>query len=138
MSRLEDLEAIRTLKAEYCHAVDEARTSAVVALFTDDAELDFGAMFGGPHVGRDAIEKFYQRVLSNGLKMMHAVSTPLIKVTGDNATGRWYLINTVDRPGDTQPLKITGRYEDEYRRVGGQWKICATRLTFLYNGMAGA
>lgn len=38
--RLEDLESIRTLDAQYCRLLDDGDWNALMDLFTDDGEFD--------------------------------------------------------------------------------------------------
>ena len=40
VARLEDLEAIRTLDAQYCRHLDDGNWVALTDLFTDDGEFD--------------------------------------------------------------------------------------------------
>lgn len=65
--------------------------------------------------------------------MVHQPITPLIEVTGDEATGRWYLVGMVTSQTSEGPKArlVQGRYDNEYVRVDGCWKLSC--LHFQYN-----
>ena len=59
VQRLEDLEAIRDLKARYAAACDNGYDAdTLAAMFTEDAVWDGATL--GRHVGREAIRAFFQ------------------------------------------------------------------------------
>jgi ketosteroid isomerase-like protein len=57
VQRLEDIEAIRTLKSRYHTLVNDTQFEKVGDLFTMDAALDLGYLMpdGKPVIGKDAI-----------------------------------------------------------------------------------
>ena len=60
IAQLEDIEAIKKLKANYCLHVDHANEEGWVALFTEDAVWDSDKF--GRFEGREAIRAFYAPV----------------------------------------------------------------------------
>ena len=52
----------------------------------------------------------------------HMVMNPVIKVEGERATGRWYFIGPFTF-GETTAKWQAVRYEDDYVKVNGEWKI---------------
>lgn len=135
MRLAEDIEAIKQLKAEYCYAFDEGRIDDVANLFTEDGVCEFGPNFGGTHVGRETIRNFFWRMPeadpANRGTVIHAATNPLIKVDGDSATGKWYF-TVLNARAVEQPLRIIGRYDEEYRRVDGAWKIRRISIEFFH------
>src|SRR3990172_11585987 len=88
--RLEDLEAIRQLKARYCRLCDDGYDADRLAdLFTEDAVWDGGML--GKAEGRERIRRFFQRSPEVIPFSVHMVMNPLITVDGDTASGTWYL-----------------------------------------------
>ena len=140
VQRLEDIEAIKQLKALYCSLCDDGYDADGLAeLFTEDAVWDGGAL--GVAKGREKIRRFFEntpKVMPFAVRM---VMNPSIQVDGDSATGRWYLFQSATfKPatpvsgGDTPVSGATAlwgaaRYDEEYVRVGGEWKFRSLRLT---------
>jgi ketosteroid isomerase-like protein len=97
--RLEDLEAIKQLKARYaayCDAHYDA--DALADLFTADAIWDGGIL--GYNEGRAAIRQFFRGSSQRISFALHHIVNPIIEVDGDTAQGTWYLWQTctyVDR-----------------------------------------
>ncbi|MGH7878208.1 MAG: nuclear transport factor 2 family protein, partial [Candidatus Binataceae bacterium] len=63
---------------------------------------------------------------------IHAVTNPLIHVTGDRASGKWYLLDCIIRPKELRPLRIIARYDEQYARVNGEWKIQHEKIVFFH------
>lgn len=130
LRRLEARGAIRELRAKYCYVVDEREWEKLNDLFTDDAVLDFGAM--GVYEGRQGLERFATEFVDEQLQASaHLVANPMIEVDGNEATGRWYVNAPISFASGKGAWRI-GRYADEYRRVGREWRIDHMRLRFVY------
>jgi uncharacterized protein (TIGR02246 family) len=122
--RLEDIEAIKVLKADYCAACDADHDPALVGpLFTDDAVWEAAGITRAE--GRPAIEQYMQAVRDGGglVRSAHNVFNPRIEVDGDTATGHWRLLMLATRePGDVY-LRIIGSYRERYRRTAQGWRF---------------
>jgi ketosteroid isomerase-like protein len=122
---LEDIEAIRKLKARYCAACDDNHNAETLGtLFAEDATWEASNM--GRAVGRAAIQEMLGAVGRSGRirNSAHHAINPILDVDGDRATGHWRLImlytaNTPDRA--VQYLRIIGWYREAYVRVRGEW-----------------
>jgi hypothetical protein len=131
LTHLEDLEALRALKARYAQCTDEnhrapshAVAVAAAELFTDDAILDIGP--GGRYVGRAAILHAYESLFPAATAWStHYVLNPLLSVTGATATGVWsFLLYTQPRAAAPAPvLTLHGRYEEKYVKTGAGWRF---------------
>ena len=135
LQRLEDIESIKQLKAKYCSFCDDNyNPQGIASLFTPDGVWDGGDL--GRAEGYDAIVKFFERAPSAFSFAIHHVMNPVIEVDGDAATGRWYLLQPLTRrrrDGD-HAMWLAGRYEDEYVRMGREWKF--KRLKFITHFLA--
>ena len=122
--RLSDLEAIRELAHRYAHCVWQKEISAAVGLFTEDGEMNTGDR---PVIrGQKALLDSYQQLL--GAADFHPfVHNHLIWLRGDSATGTCYLDLRATIDGES--MIGSGYYDDEYVRVGGEWKFRARKLT---------
>ena len=108
-------------------------------LFTPDAEIATGP--GRPPVkGHDALlamatrdhQRFGGAVTpdgKNGLIMRHVISNRLVELVGkDAARGSCYVTTLIKTPDNGLALLSIGRYEDEYVRRGGKWRISKRRI----------
>ena len=87
---LEDIEAIRRLKARYCYYRDDNHDADnILELFVEDAVWD-GGMRGGAE-GREAIRDFFVKASQRLPFTVHMVLNPAIEVDGDAARGSWYM-----------------------------------------------
>lgn len=121
--RLNDLESIRDLARRYAHGVWSSDVEGVVALFTEDGEMDPGN--DEPIRGREAIRKVYGRMIgAQGFQPF--VHNHVICLDGDQATGVCYL--DLRAVADDQSLIGAGYYVDSYVRVEQGWKFKSRRL----------
>ncbi len=119
---MEDIEAIKKLKALYCAYCDRGYDAdGIASLFTEDAVWDGGRF--GRYEGREAIRSFFRGASKIFPFALHQVMNPIIEVQGDRATGKWYLFQPATLAEGNQAVWLAARYEEEYVRVGGQWKF---------------
>ncbi len=119
---LEDVEAIKKLKARYCAGADERDEDKFVGCFTEDAVWDGGNF--GHYEGKAAIREFFGTIPQVLSFAIHYVMNPRIEVNGDQATGYWYLLEPCTMlEGGEQAVWGVAKYEEEYVRVDGEWKI---------------
>jgi hypothetical protein len=111
-------EAIRLTMARYNINGDRGRLPALAACFAEDGVLEF---LGKRLAGRAAIAEGLKtpNKMSPDLRVMrHNLTTSLIEVEGDRATGRSYFQVVTDIGADQG-----GLYADTFARIGGQWLI---------------
>jgi hypothetical protein len=134
LRRLLDLEEIKQLKARYCLYLDTKEWDAWRDLFTEDIVVEGVEQ---PEGGRDAFVKRVSQSLA-GVETCHHGHTPLIELLGeDRARGVWAMFDDLRLP-DGHPWSHGyrrrvgyGHYEEEYRKVDGEWKIAHLRLVRL-------
>ena len=126
---LEDVEAIKSLKAAYCFGVDDRDVDAVVSLFCDDGVWHAPGI--GRYEGRAALEKFFASLPEMMRFWLHMVMNPQITVDGDTARGRWYLIEP-NTTRDGGAVWGAGRYEERYRRTDAGWRFAEVELVPLF------
>jgi hypothetical protein len=138
IQRIEDIEAIRELKMEYCrHCDNNYDPDPIAALFTEDAIWDGGNF--GRYEGREAIRNFFRQVSGKLPFAMHYVTNSSIDVQGNQAIGRWYLHCPVTFAEGNQAVWGAGFYEDHYVKVNDKWfikglKVISTFWTPLDKG----
>ena len=124
---LEDIEAIKRLKYRYADACDRGYDDDTLAdCFTEDAVWD-GGLFGR-HEGREAIREFFRGVSSDIPFAIHYMMNPIISVDGDEASGQWYLFQTCTFADGNTAIWGAARYDEQYRRVDGEWKFSRLNL----------
>jgi ketosteroid isomerase-like protein len=135
---LEDIEAIRKLKATYCDLCDaglsnQRNVAALLSHFTDDARVDFGMGEGSSFEGKPALEIFFGQVVAGSVSFcMHMVHNSVIEVDGDTATGRWYFEAPTTNAATEKAQWMAGRYEEEYVRRDGEWKFSSIATHWFY------
>jgi ketosteroid isomerase-like protein len=126
---LEDIEAIKNLKARYWRSVDLQQWENLADCYTEDVVFD-DAHFGRME-GRSYIVKVLKRAMRN-IKTIHQGHNPEIEVLDDTtARGRWTLNDRVETP-DGVVMAGYGIYEDDYVKLGDSWKIRSSKLTYIF------
>ena len=132
LARLQAAEDIKALKARYLNACDRQDPEAVRDCFAE-GEVIIDMSYFGHCSNRDEFVDgiFVPRGCHDHVLDMHHCTNPEIEILDeDNARGTWSLnyrnINTQER---TLTL-LSALYHDEYRRVGGQWKVSRSRTEY--------
>jgi ketosteroid isomerase-like protein len=130
LQRLEDIEAIKQLKASYCYLIDDGEIDRLMERFTSDAVWDGGPM--GRFEGREAIREFLKALPSQLSFALHWVLNPRIEIDGDAARGTWYLVEPCTAARGERAIWGAGRYEERYERVDGEWRFREVRLIPIF------
>ena len=139
IKRLEDIEEIKQLMFNYTYWLDYGEQAKALDCFAKNAKIDI-RMRGGVKEGEDSFEmecegeeqikNFYNLIVhdKDRFSASHLILNPVVTVDGDKAKGIFYLL---------EPTLIAramwghGRYDMEFVRVGGKWKI--SYFGFLWN-----
>ena len=135
IQRLEDIEAIRQLKAHYCAACDDSYDAdRLAALFTEDAVWDGGRTFGVAE-GREAIRAHFRGASDRVTIARHQVMNPIIDIDGDRASGHWLLFQpctAAGTGGTEQAVWLAATYTDGYARTDDGWLIARTEIDVAF------
>ena len=119
---LEDIEAIKKLKALYCDICDDDHNQdRIVTIFAEDGiweSKDLGKAQGHAEL-RKLFKSFQERISFS----QHNVMNPMIEVNGDTAKGSWYFFGPFTFRKGNRAVWLAARYEDDYVKVNGQWKF---------------
>ncbi|MBJ22130.1 MAG: nuclear transport factor 2 family protein [bacterium] len=122
ISRIEDLEAIKTLKATYCEICDDGHDpNRIVAIFTEDGTWEIDGV--GRARGHVELRALFTRFGEEISFSQHQVMNPIIELDGDFARGRWYFFAPFTFVENDQARWLAARYEDDYIKLNGTWKI---------------
>lgn len=130
---LEDIEAIKQLKAEYADACDDMyNPKRMPDLFTKDAVWDGEKEGFGLYTGIDEVCGFFDGAKETLKFGVHWFLQPRIKILSETeAEGVWYLWQT-STMGNGKDIFLAGLEFDKYRKEDGVWKMSRMELKLFY------
>lgn len=133
---LEDIEAIKCLKARYLNSCDLKNVEAIRACFSSlEVLIDYGQV-GVFHQREGLIEAFNAQGNHPYIADSHHASNPEITIVNpEKAIGRWALAFHQINSQEQSMLRLDGVYDDEYVKEEGAWVIAKTRFTVLKSHM---
>jgi hypothetical protein len=132
LDRLESVRAIEGLMVSYMTAADAKvdKGIKIARLFTEDGRWESVGPHGNPGwaaEGRAALVTKFDRNVDRMPFAAHFVTNPEITLDGDRARGQFMYFQACTYRGD-QPLWIAGSYDNDFRRVDGEWLIDHLRV----------
>jgi len=127
ITRIEDIEAIKQLKARYCDICDDMHNpDRIASVFAEDGIWESGDF--GVAQGHEKI-----RELFSGFKRLfsfsqHNITNPLIEINGDKATGVWYIMGPWTETEGNKEIWMSARYDDDYVKINNEWKYQHLRV----------
>lgn len=129
VERLESVQQILALHNDYVRALAERDWDRVANCYTQDAHCDI--RHHGVHRGRDEIRGMFANDLENVVRTKdgYILSSPVINVDGDTATGEWIWHRfQSDFHTALGTMRVwgpwsEGKYVCEYQRTDKIWKI---------------
>ena len=122
LARMEDIEAIKQLKATYCEICDDDHDpDRIVTIFTTDCVWEGRGI--GRAEGHDELRALFGRFQQMMSFSQHMTMNPRIHVDGDSASGTWYFLGPFTFRDGNQAKWQAARYNETYRKVDGEWKI---------------
>ncbi len=144
LRRVEDAEAIRSLKAFYAHCADskytedhrrkspeeiDALTRRQVEVFTEDGIWDGGPQFGLCR-GR---EEIYRHLRATGWSFaLHYFMSPAIDLQGDTAHASWMLWQPCTLTEGNRAMLMSAITEDDYVRTPEGWRMSRMLFTLKF------
>ena len=131
LQELLDKQAITERLFDYARGVDRIDHDLICSAFHPDARLDYGGMFTGT---REAFADFIGLVHPAMETHSHHVSNIRITLDGERAGSEAYvlvLLRARGHDGTVNETVNSGRYIDEWRRSGGEWRIA--HRTYLHD-----
>ena len=127
LTRLEDIEAIKQLKARYCEICDDDHNpDRITDVFCEDGIWEGRGI--GKAEGHAAIRELFigfQKMMSFS---QHMVMNPIIEIYGDRAHGTWYFFGPFTFRKNNQAKWQSTRYHEDYAKSDGEWKIAHLRV----------
>jgi hypothetical protein len=133
-SDLEDVEAIKRLKARYFRFMDTKRWDDWGTVFAKTGVMEVpeaDLVCNSRTEIVEAVSGFLE-----GVQTVHHGHMPEIELTGaDTARGIWAMVDFLEFPPDASGARVGftgyGHYFEEYVREDGEWRIARTRLERL-------
>ena len=135
--QLFEIEAIKRLKASYFRCFDTKDWDGWLALFTDDATLEFGGAVGSGGsdpdvhklVGKKAIGDYVVPYTDKAQTVHHGHMPEIDLLSDAEARGVWAMEDIVDKFDNV--IHGFGHYHETYRKENGEWRFTSVRLTRL-------
>lgn len=129
LQQLEDIEAIKKLKARYFHACDRKQVDVIRECFVEgDCVIDYGAV--GVFKNREAfIELFSDKACHEHIIDTHHGQNPQISIMSDSvAVACWDLFfHQINTEANTL-TQLSGYYEDRFVKTAAGWRIHTTKF----------
>ncbi|MDA3038751.1 MAG: nuclear transport factor 2 family protein [Actinomycetota bacterium] len=125
--------SIRRLVDTFCDGVNSRDADLWSSVWADDgAEFRLGE---NDIVGKDAIVAGFKSGIVAYDLLVQVATNGRIEITGDTATGRWYMLEITSLAGgaDSQHL---GLCRDEYTRSADGWRLQRREVERIYKGTA--
>lgn len=134
MTDVDDVEAIRRLKARYFRTMDTKDWDGMRQVFTDDVVIDTSEAGGGSVRGANEFMTFLREALG-GAVTVHRGHMPEIDIISETtATGIWALNDIVIWPNGVR-LDGYGHYHETYEKGTDGWRIKSSKLTRLHTDL---
>jgi hypothetical protein len=127
---MDDIEAIKQLKARYCRTMDTKDWVGMRQVFTDDVTIDTVEAGGNVMTGADDFLSYLVGAIGPVLTV-HQCHTPEIELTSPiSAKGIWAMEDLLRSP-DGSEFHGYGHYHETYAALEGAWRISSLKLTRL-------
>jgi ketosteroid isomerase-like protein len=134
--KLEDVESIKRLHRTYVRQLADRQWDDMLDMFTADAVVDI-RHHGARHGHAEIAELFAAMQAAGNPHDGYVLSSPVIEVDGDVATGTWtWHRHLCEFPVMGATLRVfgpwwEGRYSCTYRRVDEAWKFATMRFRLV-------
>jgi hypothetical protein len=127
---MDDIEAIKKLKARYFRTIDTKDWSGLRQVFADDVAMDTTASGGSVITGAEQFLAFLREAIGD-VTTVHHGHTPEVELTSPTtATGIWAMEDML-RWSNGAELHGYGHYHETYEKLSGDWRIKTSILTRL-------
>lgn len=133
MGDMDDIEAIKQLKARYTRAVDTRNWQLMRRSVTDDVCVDVGHLVAK---GGDVFVAELSAMRTEGATMHHACM-PEIEITSPTTASGVWALRAGARFSAGKYMDGFGHYHDLYEKVDGEWLVKQTRIEWLHVDLVG-
>jgi ketosteroid isomerase-like protein len=127
---VDDIEAIRQLKARYFRLMDTKDWAGMRHVFADDVLIAVADEGGVTHDGADEFMVFLPSVIGDVTTTHHGHMPEIQLTSATTATGIWAMEDMLRWPDGTE-MHGYGHYHETYEKSGTDWRIKSLTLTRL-------
>jgi uncharacterized protein (TIGR02246 family) len=127
---MDDVEAIKRLKARYFRTMDTKDWAGMRDVFTDDVVVDTTSSGGTIMRGADAFMSFLREMIGDVVTVHHGHMPEIELTSPTTASGIWSMEDMLRWPNGME-LHGYGHYHETYEKIDGAWRIKTTTLTRL-------
>jgi len=135
IQRLEDIEAIRTLKSRYHTYINDTEFDSIGSLFAADASLKLGYLMPDQNsiIGREKIQAAFlgMKTSTKQSQLKQFLHSHIVELTGPNSasgTGMLYACYGIH----DDAYVVAGKYSEDYDRVGSRWLFKTMNLALYF------
>ena len=130
---MDDVEAIKQLKARYFRTMDTKDWDAMREVFATDVVVDVSGEGAGVFEGVDNFLAMLIPTLTDVVTVHHGHMPEITLTSETTAAGIWAMEDHLWWPEGSalSTLHGYGHYHETYERIDGDWRIKTTRLTRL-------
>ena len=121
---------IRTLVARYADAVNRYDAELWSATWSVDGVWQLG---DSSVAGRDSVVDFWRNAMGSFEFALQLVYQGTIDINGNQASGRWYLTETLRSKESEHDRFTIGVYLDDYVKENGAWAFAKRSYRALYS-----
>ena len=131
---MDDLEAIKHLKARYFRLMDTKDWDRFAEVFADDVEVDLTTQGAGVVRGVGDYVPFLRSVIEDVVTVHHGHMLEIELTSSATATGIWAFEDHLWWPegSPNRYLHGWGHYHETYTKADGRWRIQTMRLSRLH------
>ena len=127
---VDDIEAIKQLKARYFRMMDTKDWDGMREVFADDVLIDTTDSGGRVVAGADEFMAGLREILEDVLTVHHGHMPEIELTSATTATGVWSMEDMLRWPNGSE-LHGFGHYHETYEKIDGHWQIKKMTLTRL-------
>ena len=131
---MDDLEAIKQLKARYFRLMDSKDWERFAEVFADDVEVDLTTQGAGVIRGVAEYVPFLRSVIEDVVTVHHGHMPEIELTSATSAAGIWAFEDHLWWPegSPNSHLHGWGHYHETYSKAEGRWRIQTMRLSRLH------
>jgi uncharacterized protein (TIGR02246 family) len=131
---VDDIEAIKQLKARYFRCMDTKRWDDMAQVFAEDCVIDTSSSGGGVQAGREQFMTMLRASIEDVTTVHHGHMPEVTLTSPTTATGTWAMEDMLWWPEGSPISRLHGygHYHETYTKGGdGEWRIQTLTLTRL-------
>ena len=129
MNAIADELQIRSLVARYADAVNRDDEELWLGTWAENGVWDLAAT---TIQGRASVVEFWRVAMARFEVAIQMVYQGNVKIDDHNASGRWYLTETLRPKGGDGDRTTIGCYDDQYIKENGDWFFARRSYRVLY------